>query len=87
MGEIEPLFEDEELTEKTFEDWMDEFEISHPIRHWVNDVFGGLCGYSASHLLLYPWLFFPWAYRHLRWAWQRVFRGWDDRVKIGRAHV
>ena len=40
-------------------------------------------GYRILHVLLHPWIIISESYRHLRWAWQRVFRGWDDRVTYG----
>lgn len=39
-----------------------------------------LFGYTPSYILLRPWKLFEEIYSELRFAWQRVFRGWDDRV-------
>jgi len=39
-----------------------------------------ILGYKASYILLRPHMLAREAYLRLKWAWQRVFRGWDDRV-------
>jgi len=36
--------------------------------------------YRKSYYLTHPWKIFSEIKRNLRWAWQRIFRGWDDRV-------
>jgi hypothetical protein len=40
----------------------------------------GFCGYAPMYALLHPWLMVAEFFRQCKWAWQRVFRGWDDRV-------
>ena len=40
-------------------------------------------GYNNWYLLLHPWKIISESCNHLHWAWQRVFRGWDDRVAWG----
>jgi len=54
----------------------------HPVQNWIDELFKhkSLADYSASYAVFHPWVFIPFAIRHVRWAWQRVFRGWDDRV-------
>jgi len=37
-------------------------------------------GYTPSYILLRPWKLLEELFRHLKWAWQRVYRGWDDTV-------
>ena len=34
----------------------------------------------TGYLLLRPWKIVAEGRRRVKWAWQRVFRGWDDRV-------
>jgi hypothetical protein len=36
--------------------------------------------YRPRYYLTHPWEVFSELYLELKWAWQRVFRGWDDRV-------
>lgn len=40
----------------------------------------GLFGYSVYHLVRNPHKIIKQLYLRVKWAWQRVFRGWDDRV-------
>jgi hypothetical protein len=50
-------------------------------RNWLNNKFPkGFGGYNAYHLLLHPLKFFDHIANEIKWAWQRVFRGFDDRV-------
>jgi len=70
-----------EITSSSFEQWAEDFKRNHPIRHWIDSLYpDGICGYATHYFLSHPWIFFPWAWRRMRWAYQRVFRGWDDRV-------
>lgn len=39
--------------------------------------------YKTSHVITHPWLLAEYITDQLRFAWQRVFRGWDDRVLSG----
>lgn len=36
--------------------------------------------YASRHYLTHPWLFFDGLWDNLRWAWQRVFKGYDERI-------
>ena len=40
----------------------------------------GVFSYRPSYVLFNPFVFFPEVFRRIKWAWQRVFRGWDDTV-------
>jgi len=40
----------------------------------------GLAGYAPHYTLSHPWVAAVCVANCVRWAWQRVFRGWDDRV-------
>lgn len=37
-------------------------------------------GYNARYILIHPNIFFGELWLRIKWAWQRVFRGYDDRV-------
>lgn len=40
----------------------------------------GLFGYRPSYVLLRPHIMLREIFSHVKWAFQRVYRGWDDRV-------
>lgn len=64
--DLDELFQEiEERNSKLFTGWF--------YRH-------GLFGYTAMHLITRPWVFFECVGREIKWAYQRVFRGWDDRI-------
>lgn len=69
MGEIgTPL---KELDVEDFgykETWLDKI-LPESIAH-----------YRASYALLRPWLILEYWLDEIKYAWQRVFRGWDDRI-------
>ena len=39
--------------------------------------------YRPRYYLTHPWILFDELYLEIKWAWQRIFRGWDDRVIWG----
>ena len=45
--------------------------------NWLNR---SLWGWGVGYSLLHPWVAIPYYRNRIKWAWQRVFRGWDDRV-------
>jgi len=48
---------------------------------YVNDLNpNGFGGYSTYYNLTHPWEVAKECRRQVKWAWQRVFRGWDDRA-------
>jgi hypothetical protein len=51
-------------------------ELSKP--RW-DDKLPSVVGYRFSYGIR-PWVLIPGLFQYLKWAWQRVFRGWDDRV-------
>lgn len=66
-----------------FEDWMAEWEEElkrKTLRNWINKKFphSYAGGYNFYHAITHPWLFIQEWKRQIKWAWQRVFRGWDD---------
>ena len=51
------------------------------LRNWLNNKFPkGYAGYNVYYLLLHPWEIIEEWIRQVKWAWQRVFRGWDDQA-------
>jgi hypothetical protein len=61
---------------------MEELEKNrHPFLKWIDSWNGGsVLGYRPSHILVRPHKAVAEIGRQIIWAWQRVFRGWDDRV-------
>jgi len=77
MEELEDAMELEELLEimKT------EGEKKN-FRNWINEKFpqSYAGGYNFYYVMTHPWELLSYWKRQIRWAWQRVFRGWDDRA-------
>jgi hypothetical protein len=40
----------------------------------------GIVGYRPIHSLTHPWLILENIIDEIKYAWQRIFRGWDDKV-------
>ena len=40
----------------------------------------GFCYYNALYTILHPWKIYEYVSEKIIFAWQRVFRGWDDSV-------
>ena len=45
-----------------------------------NKGFTNWVGYDGKYIALHPWIVLEKTFEEIKWAWQRVFRGWDDRV-------
>lgn len=66
----------EELKER-----MDEEAKKKNLKNFLDNLIpDGIAGYAAHHALSRPWLIVDHWIDELKWAWQRVFRGWDDRA-------
>lgn len=64
----------------TSEEFMAELEKDYG-HNFLDDWFPkGLTGWRASYTLTHPWKIFEYWSDEIRFAWQRVFRGWDDRI-------
>ena len=50
------------------------------IQDWLDGGFGEFSSYRRGYLLSHPWKIVEAISQQTIWAWQRVFRGWDDRV-------
>jgi hypothetical protein len=71
-----------ELTETTFEEWDKEWKKEHPVAFWIDTLIKnkGIAGYRGSYAILHPWVMLDYAFREVKYAFQRAFRGWDDTV-------
>ena len=79
------LDESYEMSTTSFDDWrkeFDEWEANRPrILKWIDSWNGGsLLGYRPTHTLSHPWKGVAEIWRQIKWAMQRVFRKFDDRV-------
>ena len=71
-----------ETLEEMFEDNDNKFKKEHPFLTFIDGLFKdeSLVGYRASYIILHPWIFIEEGWIELKHAYQRVFRGYDDRV-------
>lgn len=69
---------------KNYDDFIEEMEIEDNkknFRNWFNKQFPkGFGDYNSYYILTHPWEILREYKRQTKWAWQRVFRGWDDRA-------
>ena len=51
-------------------------------RQWFDNIFpsSGFAGYSPFYAFTHPHKIIGFCFYEIKFAWQRVFRGWDDRV-------
>lgn len=69
--------------EEMFEDMEKEFKEKHPFSYWIDNTMfknKSFFDYAPHHFLSHPWIALEHWWLEIKWAWQRVFRGWDDRV-------
>ena len=60
---------------------MDADSKKKNIRNWLGNKFPkGIASYHTYHALTHPWLIVEYWANTVKYAWQRVFRGWDDRA-------
>ena len=71
-----------ELKEDTLDKWNREWKEEHPILNWIDEKFNqkSIADYRASYSLTHPWVILSYWGREIRYAWQRVFVGYDERV-------
>jgi len=51
------------------------------VKKWIDKLFkDSLFGYRPSYIIFRPDVMVADAWIQIKWAWQRVFRGWDDRI-------
>ena len=59
---------------------INEEDSKKNFRNWFNKILpNGFGGYNSYHILTHPNKFFEECFYQVKWAWQRVFRGYDDR--------
>jgi len=69
--------------EEMMDDMTNDFRKDHPVKYWIdNSLFPdkGFFGYSPHYFFSHPWVVIEFISQEIRWAWQRVFKGWDDRI-------
>ncbi len=74
--------ENEDKSYNTVEEMFDDLEKDvSDIYRLSNKIFpNGLFGYNAFYIITHPWKIMEKGIDEIKWTWQRVFRGWDDRV-------
>jgi hypothetical protein len=63
--------------------WDREFARDHPVQNWVNEIlFKGktIFTYAPYYSLTHPWEIIADWHRELKYAWQRVFKGYDETI-------
>lgn len=60
---------------------MDEEDSKKNFRNWINNKFpNGYAGYNIYHLLLHPTIVFSHWKNEIKWAWERITKGYDERA-------
>lgn len=68
-------FDEEDL------EWKSKHPLRGYIRDWLDNRFpNGIADYRAYYTLTHPWEILRYWKQQIEYAWQRVFRGWDDRA-------
>jgi len=80
--ETTPWVDDGKAWEQLKAEW-DEEDKKKNLRNWINHHLPVINGHNPAWTLTHPWELVEDGWREARWAWQRVFRGWDDRVCWG----
>lgn len=75
-------------SEEMFASFDERFKRNHPFYNWFNELWyknvsGGIMGYSPHVIFSDPWDVVSETGRRIKWAYQRVYRGWDDRATWG----
>jgi hypothetical protein len=66
----------------SFDEMMERIHIEDSkknFRNWANNHLPGFGGYNAYYNITHPWKILEECFYQVKWAWQRVFRGYDDR--------
>jgi hypothetical protein len=69
-----------ELTTEIFDKMIEDYENSWRWKLIDRYLPKGFEGYNLSYQILHPWNFIKSCGRIIKWAWQRVFRGYDNRI-------
>jgi hypothetical protein len=54
-------------------------QINNQIKNWLSGA-PWYCSYNRGYLFSHPWIIVRELFFQVKWAYQRIFRGWDDRV-------
>jgi hypothetical protein len=63
-----------------WEETLNAYSNRKTIGGFLDRRFGSLFSYRFSYMIVRPWKIADEIWSRIVWAWQRVFRGWDDRV-------
>ena len=69
--------------DELFDSMNKEFKHKNPIGYWIDHTLfksKGFLSYAPHYSLSHPWKPLRLGIDQIKYAWQRVFRGWDDRV-------
>jgi hypothetical protein len=79
LDTVEDLFADFDKKEL---EWKHKHPFRAYIKDWLDERFpsGIAGGYRAYYALLRPWKILRYIKYEIKYAWQRVFRGWDDKA-------
>jgi hypothetical protein len=72
-----------ESIRETFDRWEMEWKKEHPFQYFLDEKVlhnKTISGHRGSYALTHPWIIIEDIYHEVRYAFQRAFRGWDDRV-------
>ena len=73
------MTKEEDKTYDNIEDFIRDLEKHKDT--WLDRRFPkGICGRRASYTITHPWLLIGEMWDEVIWAWQRIFRGWDNRI-------
>jgi predicted secreted protein len=60
---------------------IEEEDSKKNFRNWINNKFpNGYADYNVYYVLFHPWVVIEYWIRHIKYAWQRVFNKYDERV-------
>jgi hypothetical protein len=73
---------DDNKTYDTVEDMLADLEKNMFFMYKVANKYfpKGICNYNAWHTITHPWIIIRYLLLEIKYAWQRVFRGYDDKV-------
>lgn len=80
-NDITPDDKEEYVTlDELFND-LEKYDNRKTLFGWIDRKFPkGFGGYRLSYNIKRPWVAVEHVGYEIKWAWQRVFRGWDDRI-------
>jgi len=62
-------------------DWNEKRSSEKNLCNFLDNIFpDGIVGYRPCYVITHPWVILKFIINHAKWAFQRVFRGWDDRA-------